>query len=89
MTRDEALSVLGLGVAPATHEIPLAFQRAMRAAHPDTSKDGSADKVKAVKEARDYLLSLNKDGEPPCKMCGGSGYVRGFKCSSCVREGRI
>jgi len=83
VTRDEALNVLGLGVAPGAHEITPAFNRAMRAAHPDTNKDGSAEKVKAVKEARDYLLSLDKNGAPPCRLCGGSGYVVGFKCSSC------
>ena len=83
MTRAEALETLGLVGDPSPVAIPPAFNAAMRKAHPDTSPDGSAEQVKRVKEARDYLLSLDKNGAPPCRLCGGSGYVVGFKCSSC------
>lgn len=54
MSREEALSVLGLGASPDREEIILAHRRAIQQAHPD--RGGSAEAAARINLARDVLL---------------------------------
>src|SRR5579863_726918 len=97
MRQSEARKLLGLdsAVAGLTPEIIIeAFRAAAKAGHPD-SADYSADhhihNMNALTTAKKTLLDSLSGADFSCKLCGGSGMVRGrmglVQCGPCKGTG--
>lgn len=85
MTRIEAARLLGLSPAAPLDlaDLRVAYARELRDAHPDTGRNPNPARIPQLKAARDCLLSIIEDEKNACKLCGGSGYIQGLRCSAC------
>jgi hypothetical protein len=87
MTKGEAEAILRMP-AIYTHEmVRRAYAVDVKADHPDHG--GAGTRLALLKEARDTLLCQREI--PPCKLCKGSGKVRGRfgaqTCTACEGSG--
>lgn len=81
-----AREMLGVTEGASKATIQRAFSWALQAVHPDTAREPNPEMVTKLKAARDCLLRALEVGDNPCKLCGGSGYVRGIQCAACFRD---
>lgn len=77
MTRDEALSALGLGNTFTSDQLRAAYRAAAKRAHPDAG--GSAEQFQQVTLAHSTLAKGPKrkahDPRAVCPTCDGNGWV--------------
>jgi hypothetical protein len=86
---ESAAQYLGIEVgidAVTLAEVRAAFATALRNAHPDTSGKtafDAADVIATLRAARDMLTEwVSRRPDPNCRLCSGSGHVRGIGFSS-------
>jgi len=91
MTRQEAAELLDLGhalPAPTAEMVRARFAAKVKGLHPDSMKLGekltdAADRIRALKAARDVLLA---NAPTDCPNCRGSGWVaEGFRKLRCPK----
>lgn len=98
MNHNDALSVLGLTWDEGEDRaaVKAAWARYAKEAHPDTntnelSTDESAAQISKLTEARETLLAHIGGTENACKLCKGTGKVRGRlgaqDCGACRGTG--
>lgn len=99
MNQHEAEALLGLtpGEATSVRAVRAAFSRSVRLCHPDTAENGGAshapigNTIGQMQAARDLLLAHLNGLNLCCKLCGGSGTVRGrlgrTECVTCNGTG--
>ena len=96
MNRDDAQQALGLlnGEVLDAAKVKAAWARCVKAVHPDTTKQYDLEPAIAVAkltEARDFLIARINGEKIACKLCQGSGSVRGRlgtqTCTACKGTG--
>lgn len=93
MSRLKALTILGLAGAHADEldsaAVKMAYAKAVKANHPDTSAEKPQHSMAELQEAKDVLLQNVTDAGKKivCPLCKGRGMVPGKfgarKCESC------
>lgn len=98
MSVQTAMTLLGLDPAMPLHllkaeTVNAAFRSRVKAAHPDTAEaaPNGMPSINQMQSAKALLLNAIEGEQKACKLCGGSGKVRGAlgarDCQSCGGTG--